>query len=255
MCQTVTVSNIQRFSLHDGPGIRTTVFLKGCSLHCPWCSNPENISSKVEPYTQENESGFYGRELGFSEIFSECKKDITFYEEDGGITFSGGEPLLVVEKIEPLLKMFKNERISLCAETALFVNEKAVEISTRYFDIYCVDIKILDKKKCFFMLGGDIDVYKKNVAFLLQSGKYIIFRLPLIAPFTTNRENIEEIAKFCVDNKINRLELIKGHNLAEKKYRSLGKKMYEVPDLTDAELNEIQDVFFNFDIGTTLCKV
>lgn len=255
MSEKVIVSNIQRFSIHDGPGIRTTVFLKGCSLHCPWCANPENISPQIQPYTNDETEGFYGQEMNFSEIFDECIKDTVFYENGGGVTFSGGELLLDVKRIEPLLKTLKNGKISLCAETALFVSKDLVEFSTRYFDTYCIDIKILNKEKCRTLLGGDIDFYKENVSFLLQSGKNLIFRLPLIAPFTTDKENIKEIASFCAENRINKLELIKGHNLAEKKYKSLGKDMYKAPDLQDSELVFIQTVFLNSGIEAKVCKI
>ena len=101
MNTTVLVTNVQRFSLHDGPGIRTTVFLKGCSLHCPWCSNPENIFPVQEKYRVDGKDGVYGKMWMLSDIYAEILKDRSFYEHEGGVTFSGGEPLLFIKKIEP----------------------------------------------------------------------------------------------------------------------------------------------------------
>ena len=77
---TILVTNIQRFSLHDGPGIRTTVFLKGCSVCCPWCSNPENISFEKQPFVKKGIKGEYGKYLSTNDLIFECLKDKEFYE-------------------------------------------------------------------------------------------------------------------------------------------------------------------------------
>ena len=96
----VKISQIQRFCLHDGPGIRTTVFFKGCKLKCPWCSNPENISFSIEEkYPDE----LKGKEWELDELYCELIKDKTFFDKEGGITFSGGECLWQFENLEPLL--------------------------------------------------------------------------------------------------------------------------------------------------------
>ena len=112
------VTNVQRFSLHDGPGIRTTVFLKGCSLQCPWCSNPENIDLEPQAYDNNGIKGVYGKYYSAEELISECLKDRKYYTGQlqqpgawsvsdaseigllpGGITFSGGEPLLQMDNL------------------------------------------------------------------------------------------------------------------------------------------------------------
>lgn len=81
------ITNIQKFSLHDGPGIRTTVFMKGCSLCCPWCSNPENLKSFIEYYIKDGKRGIYGKEYTVEEVFNEVIKDKPFYGDNGGVTF------------------------------------------------------------------------------------------------------------------------------------------------------------------------
>lgn len=255
MNRTITVTNIQRFSLHDGPGIRTTVFLKGCSLHCPWCANPENIKSDIEEYIDNGETFLFGKKMSLYEIFNECLKDKYFYCNDGGVTFSGGEPLLSIQKLEPLLQKLKESNISLCVETALFVNSSNVIISEKYFDYFCIDIKILDRKKCMSILGGNIELFQKNVEYLLSKGKYIQFRVPLISPYITNKENLLAIKDFCIKNKITYLELIKGHNLAKKKYKLLDREMYIVPEIEKSELDNIQQLFYKNNIQTKICKI
>ena len=103
----VIVSNIQRFCLHDGPGIRTTVFFKGCSLNCPWCANPENIDFNIEEYSENGEKKHFGYEISLEELEKEIIKDEDYYMTGGGVTFSGGECLFQFKKIEPLLQKLK----------------------------------------------------------------------------------------------------------------------------------------------------
>ena len=124
----ILLTNIQRFSLHDGPGIRTTVFLKGCSLCCPWCSNPENLISTPQPYIKEGLEGTYGKYYTLDELTAECLKDQPFYEGKinnpslwsitdaelieqlpGGVTFSGGEALLQMEALAPVCQALHNQ--------------------------------------------------------------------------------------------------------------------------------------------------
>ena len=154
----VLITKIQRFSLHDGPGIRTTVFLKGCSLRCPWCSNPENIEPYLQTYCLDKKVGTYGRYISCNELYEEVTKDRAFYKttsgtcrakdaEDleslpGGITFSGGEPLLQIKNLKPLLLCLKNENIHIAIETSLFAMQDQLELALECVDLFYVDIKI-----------------------------------------------------------------------------------------------------------------
>jgi len=156
---TVRITNIQHFSLHDGPGIRTTVFLKGCNLKCPWCANPECISSKIQ--------GEFGYDISLEKLEQEIVKDKPFYETGGGVTFSGGEPLLQINDLEPLLKSLKNKNINICFETALFVPEKYLKIAKKYSDEFIVDIKMINHENCKKVIGGKIDQYLNNINYLI----------------------------------------------------------------------------------------
>mgnify|MGYP000258385265 FL=1 len=147
MCKII-VTNIQRFSLHDGPGIRTTVFLKGCYICCPWCSNPENISPRYEEYIQNGIGGIYGKAYSSKELFDEIIKDHIFYDETGGVTFSGGEVLLQAEVILTVLKMLKREKITVAVETSLFAPTNKLNMILPYVDYFLVDMKIMDEEKC-----------------------------------------------------------------------------------------------------------
>lgn len=246
MTEKMVVCNIQRFCLHDGPGIRTTVFFKGCSIRCPWCANPECISADIEEYvTADNQTGIYGEYMSCDDIYNTLIKDKMYYDENGGVTFSGGEALLNAYKMEPLLKRLKESQIHLCLETALFVPKNVLASAVKYFDYIIADIKILDKDMCKQILGGNIDVYVDNLLMLNEVGKKFMLRLPLIKPFTTGMGNIKMICELIVQHNIKpeKIELIHGHNLAEKKYVSLGKKMYYCEIISEKECLQIKDMF------------
>ena len=230
----VRVTDIQHFSLHDGPGIRTTVFLKGCNLKCPWCANPECISPKIE--------GEFGWDISLEELQKEILKDEPFYKTGGGVTFSGGEPLLQIKKLEPLLKYLKNNGINICFETALFTSQDYLIMANNYSDEFIVDIKMLDKNNCKNILGGDLDIFLNNLE-LLNLTK-TTFRIP-VTKFSLDDQN--SILDLLTIFKPKKVEIFKLHNLAKRKYDILGKDFYhgEVSDYQLVEfknkLNEIID--------------
>ena len=245
------VTNIQRFSLHDGPGIRTTVFLKGCSLHCPWCANPENISCGIEPYYKDGKFGEYGKWYASVDLYDELIRDIAFFREcenasalgsyqitsphqlpnlPGGVTFSGGGPLLQFKILQPLLKRLKKEAIHLCAETCLFVPPQELQIAIEYIDLFYVDLKILDIEQCRTVLNGPLELFEDNLSILLQSQRPVIFRVPVIAKdesgngtlYPINQERIaQKISDSIQKGNVIKVELIKEHNLGLSKYRAL----------------------------------
>ena len=119
----VRVTNIQRFSLQDGPGIRTTVFLKGCGIRCPWCSNPENMDYEKENYFDKNinQEETFGIDIELDDLEREIIKDEKYYQlNNGGVTFSGGDPLLQFDKLEQLLENLHKKKINICVESSLF---------------------------------------------------------------------------------------------------------------------------------------
>ena len=117
------ITNIQRFSLHDGPGIRTTIFLKGCSLRCPWCSNPENIKPYPEKYYKDGIEGIYGKNYTCDEVCNEIIKDRAFYDENGGVTFFGRRSITICKWAFASFGKIKKERITTAVETCLFIRQ------------------------------------------------------------------------------------------------------------------------------------
>lgn len=224
MC--VRITNIQHFSLHDGPGIRTTVFMKGCSLNCPWCANPECIS----PHIDDN----FGREISLYDLEYEILKDQHYYKTGGGVTFSGGEPILQIKKLEPLLKSLNSKKINICFETSLFVPKSLLDISIKYADEFIVDIKILDPNESKIILGGDVNQYLNNLK-LLDMNK-TTFRIP-VSDFILEESNVNLISELLNEFKPKKLEIFKIHNLAKEKYSILKKEQY-FNEISNEQLNK-----------------
>ena len=252
------ITNIQRFSLHDGPGIRTTVFLKGCSIRCPWCSNPENINHQIESYVKDGKEGFYGKEYSVDQVLKEVLKDKIFYEDNGGVTFSGGEALLYAKELLPLMQQIKQNNISIAVETCLFVPSAYLEMVIPYVDYFYVDLKVMDKERCSFLLKGNLDLFKSNLAILAKSKKFNV-RIPVIFGYTDNEDNIRSIIDVIREysSSIEMVELIKGHNLGDNKYVSLGKDVPEKAEVSDLFLEEYRKKIINTvdKVNVEICKI
>ena len=205
----ILITNIQHFSLHDGPGIRTTIFLKGCGIKCPWCANPENYYSYEQKYIKDGVVGIYGKTYTCDELYTEVIKDKPFYIGEinnyrisrvsdlellpGGVTFSGGEPLLQMERLLPLFDKLSEDKVHTTIETSLFAPWSSLEIAINHIDLFYVDMKILDAEKCSNILAGSIQVYLDNLHRLLNSQKPIIIRIPIINGYTDDCSNINLI--------------------------------------------------------------
>lgn len=276
--EKILITNIQRFSLHDGPGIRTTVFLKGCQLRCPWCCNPETIIYEMQKYEKNGILGIYGKYYSIDDIFREVMKDKAFYvggtenynikslnelqKLPGGITFSGGECLLQMDKLEELLKKIHEEHIHIAVETSLFSNQQQLEIALKYIDLFYVDIKILDKEECKKILHGDLKVYFGNYELLMNSGIPVIIRIPVIGGFTDTEKNKRQVFSLLNRSRGNilKIELLKEHNLGLTKYQALvnGGNEIAIPDykgVTDDTMNLYKKALDGFcKVPVTICE-
>lgn len=237
----VLVTNIQRMCFHDGPGIRTTVFLKGCNLCCPWCANPENISHNQQSYEFNGVAGLYGQYYDEKYLLEELKKDKSFYGDEGGVTFSGGEPLLRLPQIINLLKELKKEKISVAIESAMHVPFDTWGCIAEYIDYYLVDIKLLEPSLCQNIIGGNVDCYLSNIRRIYALKKNITFRIPLNKEFTMQEDNLKAIYVFLRKYNDIPVEIFATHSLGNEKYKSLGKEITAWEDVSDNELKIIAD--------------
>ncbi len=254
MKDKVIVSSIQRFSLHDGPGIRTTIFFKGCNLKCPWCSNPENINFNIQEYFDGNERKYYGYEISLSDLEKEILKDKIYYENGGGVTFSGGDGLLPFKKIEPLLQKLQKEKINICVETSLVVSDELVNIAIKYVDTFIVDLKIIDEKNAY-KINTNVSLYKKNIEKLFSNNCNVIFRIPLVPDYTYTVDNVSKILNFLKKYKPQLVQIFKLHRLGEKKYESLNMKMPEFKEITLEEINKLKEKIEILGIKVEYCQI
>mgnify|MGYP002507921968 CR=1 FL=1 len=252
MSKEILVTNIQRFSLHDGPGIRTTVFLKGCSLRCPWCSNPENYEYFPQSYRKDGVEGMCGKYYTPEELINECLKDQPFYggkldkwsisKPDqieilpGGVTFSGGESLLQMKQLVPVCEALHKARVHIAVETSLFIPMDCLQFAIEHIDFFYADMKILNAALCKEVERGDLDIYLNNFDILMNCGKPVVVRIPVIGMYTDGKENRRSVCHLLekYKEKVLKIELIKEHHLGNSKYLSLG---YPLPNYIGVEDN------------------
>ena len=233
MGRQVLIGNIQRFCVSDGDGIRTTVFLKGCNVHCPWCSNPENQSYSVQYFNDNGNRIEYGKYMTNEEILKVILRDEAYYKGGGGVTYSGGEPLLSLDSVEGVLSELKKRGISQWVETSLFAPTEKLEYSMRYLDNFIVDMKNIVLKQCRTYIGGDSELYLKNFRLVADRYNKMIVRIPVIEPYTFNEENIESIISFLNEYPDIRIEIFRVHNMGMEKYKKLNISYSPFEEISD----------------------
>ncbi len=244
---TAVITNIQRMCMNDGPGIRTTVFFKGCSLACPWCANPENILFEKEYYEKDMYSkGIYGTDYNGKQLYEELMKDWEFWRNTGGgVTFSGGEPLLHLYKIESVLQKLKEKKVHLAVETALFVPSEFLLNALEWIDYFIADIKILDGQLCRQLLNGDINIYLENLDILKRSKRpeqELLFRIPCNSEYTVSADNLKQICSLLKEFQGIPVEIFAVHSMGKSKYESMGKPYREFDQLSVSQLNAVKHI-------------
>ncbi len=241
------IANVQHFSLGDGPGIRTTVFFKGCNLHCPWCHNPETIPLTPTALTYERAgiTEICGKHIAVDDLLSEIMEDADFYAESGGgVTFSGGEALLQADSAEALARKVKEQGLHLIVDTAGCAPYAAFEKLNPYVDEYYFDYKSANAERLKKQTGGDLSLITQNLTRLLAEGKKVRVRIPLIPGFNTQKEEIEGIVSALSPLGVTHVDVLPFHRLGKSKYTALNKPYpyADTPLITEGELKEIVGV-------------
>ncbi len=213
----LNVFNIQRTCVHDGPGLRTTVFFRGCALRCRWCQNPESLSLVPAGDPEDTYS--------LDEILETVLRDREYYvATGGGVTLSGGDPLLQDPSgLIGLLESFKKENIHVAVETSLHVPAVNIEKVAPYADLFLVDLKIVghdDLHKQF--TRQDSVLIHRNIDKLFDLGAKVKFRMVIVPGYNDNPEHIKAAADFLKGRQYDTIELLKYHNMYEDKARRLG---------------------------------
>lgn len=234
-----TVFNIQRYSIHDGPGIRTVVFLKGCPLRCRWCCNPESWSKLPETWKNANgEVEILGRLFEPEEVLEEIKKDRNYYRHsDGGVTLSGGEVLSQAEFSTKLLQLCYDSNIHTAIETSGYGEWGKLKEMAKYTDLFLYDIKHMNPITHGAFTGVSNVPILQNLESLIEMGKQIIIRVPFLPEYNGTEENLMEMAQFMKEHGLQEIHLMPFHQLGKDKYQKLG-KTYQLKEILPLKLRE-----------------
>ena len=263
------IFNIQRFSTSDGPGIRTTVFLKGCPLSCIWCHNPESqkvaseilyakdkctgcracaavCENKAHIFSEDGHiykrdlctgcksctSGCYsgalsyaGEEVSAESVMEKVIRDIPFYREGGGMTLSGGEPLMQYEFSLELLKKAKENGIHTAVETSGYYIGNLCK-AAKYTDLWLYDIKLTDEDEHIKYTGVSNKIILENLRYLNTSGAEIVLRCPIIPGINLNDEHFEKVAELSSSlSSVKCIQFLPYHPLGIDKMKNLGREL------------------------------
>lgn len=281
--QTGMIFNIQRYSLHDGSGIRTIVFMKGCPLRCVWCANPESqmpapeimvrgtncigcgmclkacpngaLAGTADGIAHDtqlcvvcgacvkvcNADGITlaGGEISAGEVYKQIERDRIFYRHSGGgVTFSGGEPLMQPKFLAAMLRLCKHGGLSTVIETCGAAPWEVVESTMEDTDAYYYDIKVLDAVSHENLTGVNNRQILENLERLLCAGKEVLVRMPLV-PGLNDEEKLDALCRYLRSIGIGRMQLLPYHNYGLGKYQAIGRK-YELTQLRAPTANMMQ---------------
>lgn len=235
------IFNIQRFSLHDGNGIRTTIFFKGCNLCCKWCANPESQSMQPE-FMQDKQVGQY---YSLDEIMVEVLKDKPFYDKsNGGVTLSGGEPLLQSAFVIALCDALHAAHINVGIETAASIPQNIFSEVLKRCDFALIDLKHWDARRHKQGTGTSNHLILSNIRYALSQKIPVTIRIPVIPGFNSSKEDANAYAMLLVELVATDVHLLPFHQMGENKYQKLGLS-YDysgVSQLHDEDLKEFADI-------------
>jgi pyruvate formate lyase activating enzyme len=225
------IFSVKRYSVHDGPGIRVTFFMKGCPLHCIWCHNPEGISPEPESVRrtdrvgvrefESNESA--GNYYSVEDILQLLEKERVFINQSkGGVTFSGGEPMLQSEFLLEALEACKEKGFHTCVDTSGYSSSDNFKKIIPFTDLFLFDIKHIDDDKHIEFTGVSNTGILLNYRLLLVSGKDVMARIPVIPGYNDDKDHLERLRRFLSETKtgsLKRINLLPYHKTGASKYK------------------------------------
>ena len=219
------IFDIQRYSIHDGGGIRTIVFLKGCPLRCKWCCNPEGQHYNVEKMTLGGKEKIVGQDVTVGEIIDIIERDRIYYRRSGGgLTLSGGESLTQPDFAVALLRAAKERGINTAMESTGFADFSVISRYLPYLDLYLMDIKHMNSAKHKEFTSQPNELILENARKITDAGTRLIVRTPVIPTFNATKEEIGEIAKFASSLKgVTQMHILPYHRIGTDKYKGLGR--------------------------------
>ncbi len=250
MAPTGIIFDLKKFAIHDGPGIRTTVFMKGCPLDCTWCHNPEgrkNAPEKIIIRNKASKEESFGREIAVDELYKEIEKDRVFYEQSGGgVTFSGGEPMSQIEFLSDILQLCKNNKIPTAVDTSGYAPFEYFEKIYNLIDLFLYDLKIMDNNLHHKHTGVSNKLILDNLIELAAMGNKVIARIPIIPGVTDSKENLDNISDFLMPLKnITDICLLPYNKLGEDKRERFGlsNNLGKLFTQENEEMKRLADIF------------
>lgn len=296
------IFNIQKFSTEDGPGIRTTVFMKGCPLGCTWCANPESQCATPQLGYRESKCRgcgtcagacpfgaiemnsekpfvridrklctdcgecidkcgpgalkFFGETRSTEDVFAEVEKDVGYYmKSGGGLTVSGGEPMMQADFVAELFRLSKEIGIETALDTCGYFPSESIEKLQGLLDLVLFDIKIMDREEHKKYTGVYNDLILENLSRFLKTDARVLIRIPLIPNITDTVENLVQIAEFILKTDPSlHVDLLPFHNYGENKYKMIGMEytLSGVKRQSAVKLDECLSIFTDRGIDCTL---
>lgn len=268
------VINIQKFSLHDGPGIRTVVFLKGCPLRCRWCANPESQHPEIQILRDKQKCIQCGRctdgkpnsditscpvkalttegeLMDVEAVLGTVMQDEAFYAQSGGgATISGGEPLVQINFVEELCQELHEKNVTVAVETTGYSDGETFDRLLKAVDIILFDVKHYNSQKHKEYTGVGSEKILENLAAAVNSGKPLIARIPIIPQFNDSPEDMEQFGKLLTDIGVKKVNILPFHQFGENKYALLDMdyKMKNVKALHKEDLVPLKSILEKFDL-------
>ena len=298
---TGLIFDIKKYAINDGPGIRMTIFFKGCNLNCQWCHNPESLSPKVQKmYTASKCIGAFkcldncpndalelteegivtdfdacnlcgkcaevcptkafemlGSNIPISELMKTIDNEAVFFDQSGGgVTFSGGEPLMHSEYLLQALKECGKRMYHRVVDTSAFANQETILEVAKNCEMFLIDLKVMDSQKHKEFTGISNEKILSNIIELSKTNCEIIFRMPLIKGVNSDELNIIKTAEFMnsLEGKRAKINLLPYHKVAEHKLVKMGKSddyiEFETPN--NEEINKIVSLFIDYGIKASI---
>lgn len=259
------IFDIKRFAVHDGPGIRTTVFFKGCPLRCRWCHNPESIARRPECFRkifrlngrEFTEDETIGYEISDRELFTELEKDRIFMDESqGGVTFSGGEPLYQPAFLLEMLRLCRKSGIHTAVDTSFYSSWHVISQMTEFTDLFLIDLKLMNSDEHKKYTGIPNGIILENIRKLVALKRSFRIRIPVLRGITDTDENISGSIAFLksLEAPVQAVDLLPFHNTAAHKYRrmTLENSFETAPSIEKEELLHIKSRFESAGLTVTI---
>lgn len=224
------IFSVKKYSVHDGPGIRITFFMKGCPLRCLWCHNPEGISPVIQKVKQTGKVGDkefsrfeeVGKFYSSEDIIAVLERDRVFMNQsNGGVTFSGGEPMLQSEFLSECLMICKTRGYHTTIDTSGYSSVDNFRSLIPFTDLFLFDLKHLDREKHLGLTGVSNELILSNYLLILQEAKEVIVRIPVIPGCNDDNEHLERLRSFITqtaNEKLTKICLLPFHKTGSSKY-------------------------------------